>query len=86
MQASKQTRTARARFTAHRAANGFLGARRRIATCFAVVLAATIGYHVVFGQNGLIAYQAKRPGARSAFADERLAKGKLPAAQPCRPA
>ncbi|MGI4755793.1 MAG: FtsB family cell division protein [Janthinobacterium lividum] len=48
----------------HQAGSGVFGARRRIATCSAVVLAGMIGYHVVFGQNGLIAYRAKRDQVR----------------------
>jgi cell division protein FtsB len=40
------------------------GARRKIATGAAAVLAVTMGYHVVFGQNGLTAYRAKRHGER----------------------
>jgi cell division protein FtsB len=34
--------------------------RRRLATAAAVVLAVFLGYHVIFGQNGVTAYQAKR--------------------------
>ena len=34
--------------------------RPKIATAAAAVLALGIGYHVVFGQNGLIAYEQKR--------------------------
>ncbi|MDI3254170.1 FtsB family cell division protein [Pseudacidobacterium ailaaui] len=34
--------------------------RRRIATAMAIVLALFLGYHVVFGQNGITAYQQKR--------------------------
>lgn len=34
--------------------------RRRIATAAAVVLAVFLGYHVIFGQNGVTAYQQKR--------------------------
>jgi cell division protein FtsB len=34
--------------------------RRRIATFAAAVLALGVGYHVVFGRNGLIIYQQKR--------------------------
>jgi cell division protein FtsB len=34
--------------------------RRRIATVFAVVVAALVGYHSFFGANGLLAYRAKR--------------------------
>jgi cell division protein FtsB len=44
---------------------GSLGARvfasrRRFATGAAALLAMALGYHVVFGQNGLTAYQKKR--------------------------
>ena len=34
--------------------------RRRIATAAAIVLAVFLGYHVIFGQNGVTAYQQKR--------------------------
>ncbi len=34
--------------------------RRRVATVCAVVIAALVGYHALFGANGLLAYQAKR--------------------------
>jgi cell division protein FtsB len=34
--------------------------RRRLATVFAVVIAALVGYHSLFGANGLIAYRTKR--------------------------
>lgn len=40
--------------------HGIYGSRRKIATGFAGALALTVGYHVVFGQNGLTAYRAKR--------------------------
>ena len=43
-----------------RVGEGLYGARRKIATGTAVLLAFLFGYHVVFGQNGLIAYDAKR--------------------------
>lgn len=33
--------------------------RRRIATAAAVALAVLFGYHVIFGQNGVTAYQQK---------------------------
>jgi cell division protein FtsB len=36
------------------------GQRRRIATVFAVVIATLLGYHALFGANGVIAYRAKR--------------------------
>lgn len=34
--------------------------RRRIATVFAVVIAVLVGYHALFGANGVVAYRAKR--------------------------
>ncbi|HEY3988036.1 MAG TPA: septum formation initiator family protein [Acidobacteriaceae bacterium] len=34
--------------------------RRRIATVFAVVIAVMVGYHALFGANGVVAYRAKR--------------------------
>lgn len=34
--------------------------RRRIATAAAIALAAFLGYHVIFGQNGITAYEQKR--------------------------
>ncbi len=37
-----------------------LGNRRRMATVAAAGLAISLGYHVVFGQNGLTAYSQKR--------------------------
>ncbi len=37
-----------------------VGNRRRVATIAAAGLAVSLGYHVVFGQNGLTAYQHKR--------------------------
>jgi cell division protein FtsB len=39
--------------------------RRRIATFAAGVLALGLGYHVVFGHNGLLVYQQKRQDART---------------------
>ena len=38
---------------------------RRIATGAAAVLAIAMGYHVIFGQNGLTVYQQKRQDART---------------------
>jgi len=37
--------------------------RRRVATGAAAVLAVALGYHVIFGQNGLTAYEQKRQNA-----------------------
>ena len=38
---------------------------RKVATGAAALLALGMGYHVVFGQNGLTAYQQKRQDAQS---------------------
>src|SRR6202043_933400 len=38
---------------------------RRIATGAAAVLALAMGYHVIFGQNGLTVYQQKRQDAQT---------------------
>ncbi len=38
--------------------------RRRAATVAAAALAVGMGYHVVFGQNGLTAFEKKRADAR----------------------
>jgi len=39
--------------------------RRKIATAAAALLALGMGYHVVFGQNGLIVYEQKRQDAKT---------------------
>ena len=39
------------------------GSRRKVATGAAALLAIMVGYHVIFGQNGLTAYQGKRHDA-----------------------
>jgi cell division protein FtsB len=39
--------------------------RRRFATVFAVVIAVLLGYHALFGVNGVVAYRAKRIEDRS---------------------
>jgi len=39
--------------------------RRRFATVAAAALALGVGYHVVFGQNGLTAYEKKRQDAKA---------------------
>jgi cell division protein FtsB len=36
------------------------GQRRRIATVLAIVIAVLVGYHALFGANGVVAYRAKR--------------------------
>jgi len=38
---------------------------RKVATGAAALLALGLGYHVIFGQNGLTAYQQKRQDAQS---------------------
>jgi cell division protein FtsB len=38
---------------------------RKVATGAAAVLALTMGYHVIFGQNGLTAYQQKRQDSQA---------------------
>jgi cell division protein FtsB len=43
-----------------RAASFAYRMRRRIATAAAVVLAVFLGYHVIFGHDGVTAYQQKR--------------------------
>lgn len=42
-----------------RCGKGVYGQRRRFATLAVAALALGLGYHVVFGQNGLTAYQGK---------------------------
>jgi cell division protein FtsB len=48
-----------------RVASSVYRVRRRIATGLAVVLAVFFGFHVMFGHNGLNAYEAKRVEDRS---------------------
>lgn len=38
--------------------------RRRVAIVLAIVLAAFLGYHVMFGANGITAYRQKRSESR----------------------
>jgi cell division protein FtsB len=38
---------------------------RKVVTGFAAVFAVAMGYHVIFGQNGLTAYQQKRLDSHS---------------------
>ena len=38
----------------------FFRSGRRLATATAMVIAASLGYHAIFGANGLSAYQQKR--------------------------
>jgi len=46
------------------AAQRFYGARRKLATTAMLLLALMLGYHVVFGANGIIGYQRKRDEKR----------------------
>jgi cell division protein FtsB len=39
--------------------------RRKMATAGAAVLALGLGYHVVFGRNGLISYEQKRMDSKT---------------------
>lgn len=48
-----------------RCANFLFGQRRRFATVAAGALAVGFGYHVVFGHNGLTAFEQKRRDERS---------------------
>lgn len=48
-----------------RAAGFAFKMRRRIATAIAIVAAIFFGYHAIFGQNGVNAYQQKRMEDRS---------------------
>jgi cell division protein FtsB len=43
-----------------RASSFFSRSGRRVATAVAIVIAVSLGYHVIFGVNGLSAYQQKR--------------------------
>lgn len=43
--------------------------RRRLATMLAVVVAVFLGYHVIFGHNGLTVYQQKRVEDRTLAAE-----------------
>jgi cell division protein FtsB len=44
---------------------GVMGQKRRLATAAASVLAVAVGYHVVFGHNGLTAYRQKQQDFRN---------------------
>ena len=50
---------------AKRLALNLYAVRRRIATVAAAALTIGLGYHVVFGRNGLIVYQQKRLDSRT---------------------
>ena len=48
------------------------GQRRRTGTVAAVFLALAVGYHVIFGQNGLTAYEKKQNDASSLEQEARV--------------
>lgn len=67
MEVETQQKTTQPRgFAAHigRVCEVFYGNRRRLATGAVALLAIMVGYHVVFGKNGLTAYQNKRHDLR----------------------
>lgn len=43
-----------------RTAAPVVAARRKIATIAVLLLAVVVGYHVMFGENGMLVYQKKR--------------------------
>jgi cell division protein FtsB len=51
--------------SAKRGVLGVYSQRRKAATVTASVLALALGYHVVFGHNGLIVYKQKRDETRA---------------------
>ncbi len=53
------------RGAAKRPATRLYASRRKVATAAAAVLALGLGYHVVFGRNGLISYDQKRMDAKA---------------------
>ena len=59
--------SAAARFLSH-----VYGVRRRIATAAAGVLVLGLGYHVVFGHNGLLVYRQKRMDAQTLNGELRM--------------
>jgi cell division protein FtsB len=65
MSASNATRAAGKRSAVVRLYDWIYTSWRKIATVAAAFLAIAMGYHVVFGQNGLTAYQQKRQEART---------------------
>lgn len=48
----------------------FYVVRRKVATCIAIAMVLGLGYHVIFGENGLTAYEQKR--RNSATLDKEL--------------
>jgi cell division protein FtsB len=47
----------------------FLGARRKVATAGVGVLVLWLGFHVIFGANGMVVYQGKRSEYRKLQTD-----------------
>jgi cell division protein FtsB len=62
---SQQNTSGFSRILAHarRGGEALYESRRKVATGAAALLAVTVGYHVVFGQNGLTTYRDKRHDA-----------------------
>jgi len=57
------------------AGKGLFHARRRLATLAMALLVVLLGYHVVFGANGMVTYQRKRAEHRKLLQEnERLLK------------
>jgi cell division protein FtsB len=65
MTQSPPIRTDSSRSIALRLYQGIHSGWRRVATFAAAAVALAVGYHVVFGQNGLIVYQQKRQDTHS---------------------
>ena len=60
---------------------------RKVATGAAALLALAMGYHVIFGQNGLTVYQQKRQDSQSLIANCKACNGRTVLLKgPCRPA
>lgn len=61
-----RTKMKKSQFAGHARSLGTraFGMRRKIATVFAIALAALLGYHIVFGANGLTVFSGKRRDLR----------------------
>ena len=60
MSGSDKTRASRRPWTVMRWCERAHAGWRKVATGAAAIVALAMGYHVIFGQNGLTAYQQKR--------------------------
>lgn len=63
MSVASQGRVSRSISAVARAGESLYLRRRRMATAGVALLALLLGYHVIFGQNGLTAFLAKRSSA-----------------------